>query len=212
MSVAELRCKFQVSSSVSIALSPLSSVVFRLSSIRSDTVGLQDLHCRESLLFMALNFRIFCTDANTDLSIPQPNSSDKGSVMPPVRFQVGIGGLTQWFRNSELATCSHTTSVPVPLCCHHHCKGVGTSGSLGKYDCYHVCWFSPSALLHIHYAFLLSVGCQTSAIINKLHLSKPERDKCNMIPLTCGIWNMTQMNLSIKQKETHRHREQTCDC
>ena len=23
---------------------------------------------------------------------------------------------------------------------------------------------------------------------------------------------MAQMNLSIKQKETHRHREQTCDC
>ena len=23
---------------------------------------------------------------------------------------------------------------------------------------------------------------------------------------------MTQMNLSIKQKQTHRHREQTCSC
>ena len=23
---------------------------------------------------------------------------------------------------------------------------------------------------------------------------------------------MTQMNLSMKQKQTHRHREQTCDC
>ena len=23
---------------------------------------------------------------------------------------------------------------------------------------------------------------------------------------------MTQMNLSMKQKETHRHREQTCRC
>ena len=23
---------------------------------------------------------------------------------------------------------------------------------------------------------------------------------------------MTQMNLSLKQKQTHRHREQTCDC
>ena len=23
---------------------------------------------------------------------------------------------------------------------------------------------------------------------------------------------MTQVNLSVKQKQTHRHREQTCDC
>ena len=23
---------------------------------------------------------------------------------------------------------------------------------------------------------------------------------------------MSQINLSMKQKETHRHREQTCDC
>lgn len=38
MPVAELTCKFQVSSSVPIALKALSSVVFRLSSMRSDTV------------------------------------------------------------------------------------------------------------------------------------------------------------------------------
>ena len=35
-----------------------------------------------------------------------------------------------------------------------------------------------------------------------------EKDKYHMISLTCGIQNMTQMNLSTKQKETHRHREQ----
>ena len=31
-----------------------------------------------------------------------------------------------------------------------------------------------------------------------------------MISLTCG--NMAQMNLSTKQKQTHGHKEQTCDC
>ena len=33
-----------------------------------------------------------------------------------------------------------------------------------------------------------------------------------MISLLCGIENMAQMNLSIKQKQTHRHGEQTCGC
>ena len=33
-----------------------------------------------------------------------------------------------------------------------------------------------------------------------------------MISLMCGIQNMTQMNLSMKQKQTHRHREQTYGC
>ena len=27
-----------------------------------------------------------------------------------------------------------------------------------------------------------------------------------------NVWNMTQMNLPINQKQTHRHREQTCGC
>ena len=33
-----------------------------------------------------------------------------------------------------------------------------------------------------------------------------------MISLMCGIKNTAQMNLSTKQKPTHRHREQTCGC
>ena len=37
-----------------------------------------------------------------------------------------------------------------------------------------------------------------------------QKDKYHMISLICGIYNMTQMNLFMKQKETHRHREQTC--
>ena len=42
--------------------------------------------------------------------------------------------------------------------------------------------------------------------------SKSERDKYHMILLTCGIQNMTQKNISMKQNQTHRHREQTCGC
>ena len=33
-----------------------------------------------------------------------------------------------------------------------------------------------------------------------------------IISLTCEISNMTQMDLSPKQKQTHRHREQICGC
>ena len=33
-----------------------------------------------------------------------------------------------------------------------------------------------------------------------------------MIALKHGIQNITQMNLSSKQKQTRRHREQTCGC
>ena len=41
---------------------------------------------------------------------------------------------------------------------------------------------------------------------------KPEKDKYRMMSVICGIWNMIQINLFIKQKKTHRHREQTNDC
>ena len=39
-----------------------------------------------------------------------------------------------------------------------------------------------------------------------------EKGKCHMISLKCGIKNMAQMNLSTKQKQIHKHREQTCGC
>ena len=34
----------------------------------------------------------------------------------------------------------------------------------------------------------------------------------HMISLICRIHNMAQMNRTTKQKQTHRHREQTCAC
>ena len=36
---------------------------------------------------------------------------------------------------------------------------------------------------------------------------KPDGDRHHMIPLTCGIYSVTQMNLPIKQKQIHRHGE-----
>ena len=45
-------------------------------------------------------------------------------------------------------------------------------------------------------------------ILNEV--SQKEKFKCHMISLIHGITNMTQMNLSMKQEQTHRHREQTC--
>ena len=43
-------------------------------------------------------------------------------------------------------------------------------------------------------------------------VSLKEKDKYHMITLTCEIQNMTQMNLSVKQQQPHRYREQTCGC
>jgi len=43
-------------------------------------------------------------------------------------------------------------------------------------------------------------------------VSQKDTNKYHIISLTCGILNMTQVNLSMKQKQTHRHRKQTCDC
>ena len=49
-------------------------------------------------------------------------------------------------------------------------------------------------------------------IIILSEVNQTEKDKYHMIPLICGISNMTQMSLSTKQKQTHRRREQTCGC
>ena len=49
-------------------------------------------------------------------------------------------------------------------------------------------------------------------IIILSEVSQKEKDKPQMISLICGIYDMTQMNLFMKQKQTHRYREQTCGC
>ena len=43
-------------------------------------------------------------------------------------------------------------------------------------------------------------------------VSQKEKDKHHMISLICRITSMTQMNLSMKQKQNHGQREQTDGC
>ena len=47
-------------------------------------------------------------------------------------------------------------------------------------------------------------------IISKV--SQKKEDKYHVISLICGIENVTQMNLSTTQKQTHRLREKTEGC
>ena len=49
-------------------------------------------------------------------------------------------------------------------------------------------------------------------IIILSEVSHKEKGKYHMISRTYGIQNMTQMNLSVKQKQSYGHREQTCGC
>ena len=49
-------------------------------------------------------------------------------------------------------------------------------------------------------------------IIILSEVSQKEKDIYHMISLICGIRNIPQMNLSMKQKQTHRRREQTWGC
>ena len=49
-------------------------------------------------------------------------------------------------------------------------------------------------------------------IIIPSEVSQKEKDKYRIISFIWGISNMTQMNLSTKQKQNQRHREQTGGC
>jgi len=49
-------------------------------------------------------------------------------------------------------------------------------------------------------------------IIILSEIRQKEKDKYHMISLICRIYNMMQMNLFTKQRQTQRHRGQTCAC
>ena len=49
-------------------------------------------------------------------------------------------------------------------------------------------------------------------IIILREVSQREKDKHHMISLICETSNMTQINLSMKQKQNPGHREQICGC
>ena len=86
-----------------------------------------------------------------------------------------------------------------------HCGSVVTNSSLG------------TSLSH-RCSLFLKKG--SNAIFSNMDVprdyhtnwSKPDKNKYHRISLICGIQNMTEMNLSMKQKKTQRHREQTCGC
>ena len=74
-------------------------------------------------------------------------------------------------------------------------------------------------VVHIHNGILLShkkneimsfaATWMDLEIIILSEVSQAEKDKYHVISLICGILNMTQRNLFMKQKQTHGHRKQT---
>ena len=49
----------------------------------------------------------------------------------------------------------------------------------------------------------------TSEIIIAREVNQKEKDKYHMISIIYGIENTTQINVSVKQKQNHRYKEQT---
>ena len=49
-------------------------------------------------------------------------------------------------------------------------------------------------------------------MITLSEVNQKEKDKSHMRLFTYGLENMTQMNISMKWKQTHRQRKQTCGC
>ena len=47
---------------------------------------------------------------------------------------------------------------------------------------------------------------------NILLIEMSEKDKHCVTSLMCGIWKIIQINLHVKQKQTHRYRKQICGC
>ena len=47
-------------------------------------------------------------------------------------------------------------------------------------------------------------------IIILSEVSQKQKDEYHMISFTCVIYNVTQMNLSMKQKQTHKQRTYLC--
>ena len=76
----------------------------------------------------------------------------------------------------------------------------------------------------MRYIYIYTTKCYTSLEKNEIlpfaatrmdleiiilsEVSQSEKDKYNTISFTCRISKIIQMNLYIKQKQTHRHRKQ----
>ena len=49
-------------------------------------------------------------------------------------------------------------------------------------------------------------------IIILSEVSQKEKEKCRVASLICEVYSITQMKLSMQQKQINRGREQTCGC
>ena len=77
-------------------------------------------------------------------------------------------------------------------------------------------------MVHIHNGLLLShkkneimpfaATRMALEIIILSEVSQKQKDEYHMISFICIIYNVTQMNLSMKQKQSHKHREHTYAC
>jgi len=56
---------------------------------------------------------------------------------------------------------------------------------------------------------LLAATQMALEIIVLSDVSQAEKDKYRVMSFICRIWNMTEMNLFMKQKQTHRQGKQT---
>ena len=56
---------------------------------------------------------------------------------------------------------------------------------------------------------LLAATQMALEIIVLSDVSQAEKDKYCVMSFICRIWNMTEMNLFMKQKQTHRQGKQT---
>lgn len=49
-------------------------------------------------------------------------------------------------------------------------------------------------------------------ILNERNIEKKKKAKYIMVALICGTLNTTEVFISMKKKQTHRHRGLICDC
>ena len=74
-----------------------------------------------------------------------------------------------------------------------------------------ICIYTCNGIVFKHKNAIWAIWMDLEIIILS-KVSQKKKDKYHMISFICGIENITQMNLSTKQKQTHRCRDQTCGC
>ena len=117
-----------------------------------------------------------------------------------------LGSLISWAQRN-LGLCWTSVSG--------HFLVYSTHPVVGKGLAYHASRESQAVLREERFVFLLEwnnafCGNMDGPRNDHSKSSKLDEDKYHMTSLICGILNMTWVNLSMKQKRTHRDRTQTC--